>query len=135
VELLPVEARDPAGLAAAFEQLRSARVGALLVLSDIMFITHHQRIVELVAANRLPAMYPDPAFTDAGGLMFYGSGLTDMFRHAAMYVDKILNGAKPGDLPVEQPTKFRLVANLKTAQALGLSIPTSGLFRADKVIE
>jgi putative ABC transport system substrate-binding protein len=135
IELHPVEVRDPAGLAAAFEQLRSARAAALLVLADIMFITHRQRIVELAAVNRLPVVYPDEAFIDAGGLMFYGSGLPDMYRHAATYVDKILNGAKPGDLPVEQPTKFSLVINLKTARALGLSIPSSVLFRADQVIE
>jgi putative ABC transport system substrate-binding protein len=135
VELHPVEVRDPAGLAAAFEQLRLARVGALLVLADIVFVTHRQRIVELAAASRLPAVYPDQAFTDAGGLMFYGSGLPDMYRHAATYVDKILNGAKPGDLPVEQPTKFSLVVNLKTARALGLNIPSSVLFRADQILE
>jgi putative ABC transport system substrate-binding protein len=135
VELHPVAVHDPAGLAPAFEQLRSARVGALMVLNDIMFVTHRQRIVELAATNRLAAMYPDQAFTDAGGLMFYGSGLPDMYRHAASYVDKILNGAKPGNLPVEQPTKFSLVINLKTARALGLNIPSSVMFRADQVLE
>ncbi|MGE0036662.1 MAG: ABC transporter substrate-binding protein [Xanthobacteraceae bacterium] len=135
VELHPVEVRDPAGLAAAFEQLRAARVGALLVLADIVFVTHRQRIIDLAAANRLPAVYPDQAFINAGGLMFYGSGLPDMYRHAASYVDKILNGAKPEDLPVEQPTKFSLVINLKTAKALGLTIPSSVMFRADQVVE
>lgn len=135
IELHPVAVYDPAGLVPAFEQLRTARADALMVLNDIMFITHRQHIVELAASNRLPAMYSDQAFTDAGGLMFYGSGLPDMYRHAAIYVDKILNGARPGDLPVEQPTKFSLVINLKTARALGLQIPSSVMFRADQVLE
>jgi len=135
VELYPVEVRDPAELASAFEQLRSARVGALLVLADIVFVTHRQQIVELAAAGRLPTVYPDQAFVDAGGLMFYGSRLSDMYHHAATHVDKILNGVKPGDLPVEQPTKFRLVINLKSAKALGLEVKPILLARADEVIE
>jgi putative ABC transport system substrate-binding protein len=100
-----------------------------------MFITNRQQIVALVSSRRIPAIYPDRAFIEAGGLAFYGAGLPSMYRHAATHVDKILRGAKPSDLPVEQPTKFELVINLKTANALGLTIPPTIFARADEVIE
>ena len=100
-----------------------------------MFFNARRRLVDLAAKNRLPAVYPLKEFVDAGGLMAYGPNLADLFRRAATYVDKILKGVKPGDLPVEQPTKFELVINLKTAKALGLTIPPSLLGRADQVIE
>jgi putative ABC transport system substrate-binding protein len=122
IELPLIEVREPGDLAAAFDQVDSARAGGLLVLADIMFITHRQRIVELVAARRIPTIYPDRGFVDVGGSMFYGAALPDMYRHAAVYVDKILKGARPAELPVEQPTTFELVVNLKTATALGLTI-------------
>jgi putative ABC transport system substrate-binding protein len=100
-----------------------------------MFFNERRRLVDLAAKNRLPAVYPQREFVDAGGLMAYGPNLADVFRRAATYVDKILKGAKPADLPVEQPTKFELVINLKTAKALGLTIPPSVLGRADQVIQ
>jgi putative tryptophan/tyrosine transport system substrate-binding protein len=135
IELATIEVRDPADLAAAFDRLRAENVGGVLVLADIMFISHRRQIVDLVAASRMPAIYPDRAFVDVGGLLFYGAALPDMYRHAAIYVDKILRGAKPADLPIEQPTKFELTVNLKTAKALGIEIPPTLLARADEVIE
>jgi putative ABC transport system substrate-binding protein len=100
-----------------------------------MFSSKRRRLVDLAAKNRLPALFSFREYVDAGGLMSYGPNLADLFRRAATYVDKILKGAKPGDLPVEQPTKFELVINLKTAKALGLTIPQSVLGRADQVIQ
>ena len=100
-----------------------------------MFFSERRRLVDLAAKNRLPALYQQREFVDAGGLMAYGANLADNFRRAATYVDKILKGTKPGDLPIEQPTKFELVINTKTAKALGLTIPPSLLQRADHVIQ
>ncbi len=130
-----VEARGPADCDGAFAEMTRARAGALTVLASTMFTLERRRLVDLAAKNRLPAMYPWRDFVDAGGFMSYGVNTTDMYRRAATFVDKILKGAKPGDLPVEQPTKFELVINLKTAKALGLTIPPSVLGRADHVIE
>ena len=109
--------------------------GALTVLPSAMFFNERRRLVDLAAKTRLPAVYPGREFVDAGGLMTYGPNIADLFRRAATYVDKILKGAKPADLPIEQPTKFELVINLKTARALGLTIPRSLPRRADWVIE
>ncbi len=130
-----VEARGPADVDRAFSDMTRARAGALTVLGSAMFFIERRRLVDLAAKNRLPAMYTSREFVDAGGLMAYGPNLADMYRRAATYVDKILKGAKPADLPVEQPTKFELVINLKTARALGLTIPQSVLGRADEVIQ
>ncbi len=135
IQLQLAQARDPSEFEAAFATMSSKRAEALMVLADVTFITHRKRIVELAALSRLPAMYGERDFVDAGGLMFYGASLTDTYRRAAVYVDKILKGAKPADLPVEQPTKFELVINLKTAKALGLTIPQPLLLRADEVIQ
>jgi ABC-type uncharacterized transport system substrate-binding protein len=130
-----VEARRPADLDRAFSDMTKARAGALTVLPGNMFFSERRRLVGLAAKNRLPAVYPSREYVDAGGYMSYAPNGADLFRRAAIYVDKILKGAKPGDLPVEQPTTFELVINLKTAKALGLTIPPSVLGRADQVIE
>jgi len=135
VQLQVVEARGPADIDRAFSDMTRARAGALTVLSTPMFSSKRRRLVDLAAKNRLPALFSFREYVDAGGLMSYGPNLADLFRRAATYVDKILKGAKPGDLPVEQPTKFELVINLKTAKALGLTIPQSLLLRADEVIK
>jgi putative tryptophan/tyrosine transport system substrate-binding protein len=130
-----VEARGPEDFDRAFSDMTRARAGALTVLGSTMLFGERRRLVALAAKNRLPAVYSAREFVDAGGLMAYGANVADVFRRAATYVDKILKGAKPGDLPVEQPTKFELVINLKTAKALGLTIPQSLLGRADQVIQ
>jgi len=135
VRLQFVEARGPTDFDRAFSEMTRARAGALTVLPSTMFFVEQRRLVDLAAKNRLPAVYTSREFVDAGGLMAYGPDLADMFRRAATYVDKILKGAKPGDLPVEQPTKFELVVNLKTAKALGLTIPQPVLGRAAHIIE
>jgi len=135
VQLQLLEARGPNEFDGAFVAMATERVGALLVLADAMFNLHRTRLADLAARSRLPAAYGWREYVEAGGLMSYGPRLRDLYRRSATYVDKILKGAKPGDLPVEQPTKFELVINLKTAKALGLTIPPSLLLRADQVIE
>jgi len=135
VGLQPLEARSLDDFDSAFAAMTRQRVGALLVLADVMFTTHRKELADLTAKRRLPAIYGQRQFVDDGGLISYGANILDNFRRAAGYVDKILKGAKPADLPVEQPTKFELVINLKTAKALGLTIPQSLLQRADEVIQ
>ena len=135
LQLQFVEARGPDDFDRAFSDMTRARAGALTALSSVMFFIERRRLVDLAAKHRLPAVYTSREFVDAGGLMAYGPNLADLYRRAATYVDKILKGAKPGELPIEQPTKFELVINLKTAKALGLTIPQSVLGRADQVIE
>jgi putative ABC transport system substrate-binding protein len=125
----------PEDFPGAFEAARKAGAEALIVLASSVFNLHRQRLVDLAAENRLIAVYEHREFPYAGGLMSYGPDLADMTRRAAKYVDKILKGAKPGELPVEQPTKFDLVINLKTAKVLGLTIPPSVLARADQLIQ
>jgi len=127
--------RDPEKLEGAFTAMTQARAQALLVLPHPFMITHRRRIVDLAAKSRLPAMYPFRGFVQAGGFLSYGANQPDIWRRVGLYVDKIFKGAKPGDLPVEQPTKFDLIINLKTAKALGLTIPPSVLMRADQVIQ
>jgi ABC-type uncharacterized transport system substrate-binding protein len=135
LKLQPLEARTPDEFEGAFAAMSGWRAGALLVLVDGMFLLNRARIADLAAKRRVPTMYGLREHVDAGGLVFYGPPLRDMFRRAATYVDKILKGAKPADLPIEQPAKFDLVFNLKTAKAIGPTIPPSLLQRADQVIE
>jgi putative ABC transport system substrate-binding protein len=135
VKLHPAEIRDPSGFEGAFASMSAERDQALVVVIDPLTVRYRGRIAELAAKNRLPAMYGFREFADSGGLMAYGANVADLCRRAATYVDKILKGAKPGDLPVEQPTKFELVINMKTAKALGLTIPPALLVRADQVIK
>ena len=135
VTLLPLEAREPDDIDRAFAVMRKERPEALIVFGDLMFGTHRRRIAELAVKGRLPTIWAVGENVNAGGLMSYGTNFDDLYRRAAGYVDRILKGARPGDLPVEQPTKFELVINLKTAKALGLTIPPSLLLRADQVIE
>jgi len=135
VEFQAFEAASPEDLASVYSAMMRWSADGLNTLNDAMFFSQRQRIVELAAKNRLPAMYPETEFVQAGGLMSYGPDFDYLFRRAASYVDKILKGAKPADLPVEQPTKFELAINLKTARALGLTVPPSILLRADSVIE
>jgi putative ABC transport system substrate-binding protein len=134
VQLRVHEVRDPTEFDKTFEATTRERAGALMVLPDPMFVSQRGRIVALAAKSRLPAMYAHLEYIDAGGLMFYGASLADMWRHAATYVDKILKGAKPADLPVEQPKKFDFIVNLKAAKQIGLTIPPKVLARADRVI-
>jgi putative tryptophan/tyrosine transport system substrate-binding protein len=133
--LQPVEVRGPGDLVNAFSVMVKARAGAFIGLQQPTVDILRERIIDLAGKNRLPAMYPNRENVEAGGLMSYSADITVMFRRAAVYVDKILKGTKPADLPVEQPTKFEFVINLKTAKQIGLTIPQSVLFRADKVIK
>ena len=135
VELRLLEAHDGASLEKVLTGLGKERVGAVMVQTNAFFITERRRIVDLIARSRLPAVYGERQSVDAGGLMFYGASLAEMYREAAAFADKVLKGARPADIPVEQPTKFELVINLKTARTLGITIPRSVLVRADQVIE
>jgi putative ABC transport system substrate-binding protein len=135
LQLQVLEARRAEDIESAFTAMSRERAGALLLLPDAMFILQRIRIADLAARAHLPVMHAQSEHMSAGGLAFYGPSMADNFRRAATYVDKVLKGAKPADLPVEQPTKFELVINLKTAKALGLTIPPSLLARADQVIE
>jgi putative tryptophan/tyrosine transport system substrate-binding protein len=129
------EARDPQQLDTALARIEKERTGVLLVLPDPVFFSQRKRIADFAARRHLPSSFLFREFAEAGGLLSYGPSITESYRRAASYVDKILKGAKPGDLPIEQPTKFELVINLKTAKQIGLTIPESVLFRADRVIK
>ena len=134
-KLLPLEVGDVGQIEAAFKAATDARAGALLVDAGGVLFPQRRRVAELAARNRLPAMYELRPYVEAGGLISYGVDINDIWRRAAVYVDRILKGAKPADLPIEQPTRFELVINLETAKALGLTIPQSLLLRADEVIQ
>jgi ABC-type uncharacterized transport system substrate-binding protein len=133
VETAEAERRDD--IAAALDRLRERGVFALIVLGDSVFFNEYKLIVLLATAKRLPAIYPDRVYADAGGMIFYGPDVTNNFRRAADYVDRILKGAKPGDLPVQQPTKFELIINAAAAKAIDVTLPSTLLLRADEVIE
>jgi len=135
VTLQPAEFRSPDDFETAFSAIKREHASALIVLRSPVIRTHLTRIVDLAARSRLPAMYPDSVFTDAGGLMSYGPTPFEQSRGAARYVDKILKGDKPAELPVEQAMKVEFVINLKTAKQIGLTIPPNVLARADKVIK
>ncbi|MGH7331439.1 MAG: ABC transporter substrate-binding protein [Candidatus Rokuibacteriota bacterium] len=134
VQLESLELRVPEDLDQAFEAALLRQVDALMTVEDFLTVTHRARIVDFAAKSRLPAVYGSREFVEAGGLMMYGADLRALFRRAATYVDQILKGAKPADLPIERPTKFELIINLKTARALGLTISPSLLLLADQVI-
>ena len=135
VKLQSLEVRGPDDFERAFQAAATGRASALLVFGDPMFFLHRTRIVGLAAKSRLPAMYFAREFVDAGGLMSYGTNFADVYRRAATFVDKILKGAKPADLPVEQPMRFELAINMKTAKALGITFPQTILIRTDQVIQ
>jgi putative ABC transport system substrate-binding protein len=134
IELAFVGVRTTEQLGPAFSTVSRAHVQAVYVINDAFFFNHRTTLLKLASKARLPVIYEERNFPDTGALMSYGPNIEDLYRRSAGYVDKILKGAKPGDLPIEQPTKFELVINLKTAKALGITIPQSILVRADEVI-
>jgi ABC-type uncharacterized transport system substrate-binding protein len=133
--LVAVEARNPQGIESAFAAFGKERVQAFILAGDAVFFTQRRQIADLALKNRLPSIFPQREYAEAGGLMSYGENLSDFFRRAASFVDKIFKGANPGDLPIDQPTRFNLVINRKTADALGLAIPPHFYIFADEVIE
>jgi putative ABC transport system substrate-binding protein len=134
VQLQYLDVGSPKNIETVFRAASKGRADAVLVLPNPVLLSQRAQLADLAAKNRLPAMYGQPEYADAGGLMFYGASITEMFRRAATYVDKILKSAKPAELPVEQPTKFELVINLKAAKQIGLTIPPNVLARADRAI-
>ena len=135
VRLQYLDVRDPKDIETAFREAHKARAGAVLVLQGPVFTSQRTQVADLAAKTRLPAIYPQTEYAEDGGFMCYGVNTSDLFRRAAYHVDKILKGAKPADLPIEQPTKFELVINLKAAKQIGLMVPPSVLARADRVIK
>jgi putative ABC transport system substrate-binding protein len=134
IRLQILEVRSADELEGAIQAATRERAGALILIPDNLFIRQQGRIIDLVMKNRLPTMFGESESVEVGGLMYYGANLPDLFRRAAIYVDKILKGAKPADLPVEQPKKFEFIINLKAAKQIGLTIPPNVLARADRVI-
>jgi putative tryptophan/tyrosine transport system substrate-binding protein len=135
VQVQYLDVLDVKDIETAFRAATKGRAEAILVLQSALFISHRVQIVDLAAKNRLPAIYPQTESTEADGLIYYGANNADLSRRAASYVDKILKGSKPADLPVEQPTKFEFIINLKAAKQIGLTIPPNVLARADRVIK
>ena len=135
VQLQYLDVRDPKDIEIAFREASREQADAVLVLGGPVVLPQRTKVAELAVKNRLPAIYNRPEFVEAGGLVSYSASYTDMSRRAATYVDKILKGAKPADLPVEQPKKFEFIINLKAAKQIGLTIPPNVLARADKVIK
>jgi len=133
--LLPLQVKTAADIEPSFAAIRKERAGALILLGDALITTHMKRVADLGIQNRLPVTYTTRTFIHAGGLMGYGTNIPEMFRRSATYVDKILKGARPGDLPIELATKFELTFNLRTARAIGITIPRALLARADEVVE
>ena len=134
MELYSMELREAEDIDKAFAEMPKKRVDAVLVVISPLMTLHSKRIVELALKHRLPGMYPTRQFVEESGLMAYGPLISDLYHRSATYVDKILKGAKPADLPIEQPTKFEFIINLKTAKQIGATIPPNVLARADKVI-
>jgi putative ABC transport system substrate-binding protein len=134
VKLQYLDVLTPKGIETAFRGASKGRADAVIVLGNPIFLSQRTQIADLAVKNRLPAIYERPEFVEDGGLMTYGVHIHDMYRRAATYVDKILKGTKPADLPVEQPKKFEFIINLKAAKQIGLTIPPNVLARADKVI-
>jgi putative ABC transport system substrate-binding protein len=134
IELHVIKVSHPDGIASAFSEVRKVHAGGLMIFDHNWFVNRQRELALLALNERLPTMFSQPEYIYTGGFMSYGANLSDMWRRAAVYVDKILRGAKPGDLPIEQPTVFELVVNLKTAQALGIKVPDSIMLRADEVI-
>jgi len=135
VKVQYLDVLDPKDIETAFRAASKERAGAVLLVASPVFLPQRTQIAELAVKNKLPAIFPQSEFVEAGGLMYYGANTANLFRSAATYVDKILKGAKPADLPVEQPIKFEFIINLKAAKQIGLTIPPNVLARADKVIK
>src|SRR5262249_42551237 len=135
VKLQYLDVLGPKDIEIAFRAAGKGRADAVLTLTSIMLLNHRTQVAELAVKSGLPAIYPQTEYTEAGGLMYYGANILHLHRRAALNLDKILKGAKPSDLPVEQPKKFEFIINLKTAKQIGLTIPPNVLARADKVIK
>jgi putative ABC transport system substrate-binding protein len=135
VQVQYLEVRGPKDIETAFRDASKERADAVLLLGSPVLISRRSQVADLAVKSRLPTIHPRPEFVEDGGLAFYGASITDLYRRAATYVDKILKGSKPAELPVEQPTKFEFVINLKAANQIGLTIPPNVLVRADKVIK